>query len=115
MTPGWKRRSAGRIDDSLKAELVLADMELCEDFALLFKDETCPELRAWFARKYERLIGVHPDARGELGQALERIAAGGGAAVTDVIDQCGRAFQQNGSLSDNRSAVESESAGGESC
>ena len=115
MTPGWNRRRANQIDESLKAELVLADMELCEEFALLFEDETCPKLRVWFARKYERLIGVHPDARSELGQALTRIAEGGGAVVSDVIDQCRRAFQQNGSLSDNRSAVESESAGGESC
>ena len=110
MTPGWKRRSADNLDDSLKAELVLADMELCEDFALLFADETCPQLRAWFARRYERSIGVHPDVRAELGQALKRIAEGGGAAVTDVIDQCRRAFQENGSPSDKRSAVESGSA-----
>ena len=115
MTPGWNRRSADTIDESLKAELVLADMDLCEEFALLFEDETCPKLRSWFARRYERLIGVHPDTRIELGQALKRIAEGSGAAVSDVIDQCRRAFQQNGSLSDNRSAVESGLSLDESC
>jgi hypothetical protein len=43
-------------------------------------------LRASYAEKYRLLFGVEPEQHTEFRAALERVAAGGGQAVTDVQD-----------------------------
>jgi hypothetical protein len=72
--------------EELKAERKLAELDLYEDLAGLHAEETCHLLKARFAERYRELIGVHPDRRDELREAMERVRDGGGAEVADVID-----------------------------
>jgi len=72
--------------EELRAEQKLAEMDLYEDLAALHEEETCNVLKARFAERYRELIGVHPDNRDQLREAMERVRDGGGADVADVID-----------------------------
>jgi hypothetical protein len=68
-------------------------MDLFEDFADLHDTEPTPQMRRYYAHRYRELIGVHPDQRQELREALQRVVNGGGSAVNDVIDLIRRAYE----------------------
>lgn len=67
------------------AEVKLAEIDLHEELAELYEAEACPQLRRQFAELYRRLIGVYPEQRRELQEAMGQILAGGGASVDNVL------------------------------
>ena len=66
-------------------------MDVFEDRAELYETEHSPTLRRHHAERYRELVGVYPENRWELREALERIDAGGGSSVADTIDLIKRA------------------------
>ena len=72
--------------EEIEAERRLAHIDLLEDLAALSEDETCPELQGRFSSRYRQVVGVAPAERREFQAALERIKAGGGMSVEDLID-----------------------------
>jgi len=51
------------------------------------------------AETYRRVFGIHPAQRVECREALERIEAGGGMAVSQLIEVMRRSYEENGVLS----------------
>ena len=85
-----RQPTAEQCREELKADRKLAEMDLFADLAELYETEQSPRLRQRFADRYRRLIGVHPEQRKEFRAALERVLAGGGMPVEDVIDLINR-------------------------
>lgn len=79
-------RSADAYRESLEARKTLAQMKLHERLAQTCDQMTAQSLREQFAESYREVIGVYPDQREEFRQALERVKAGAGMTVQDVID-----------------------------
>ena len=67
------------------AELLLLKLEAEEELALSCETEASEYLRGEFARSYRKAIGVFPERRNELREALVRVQHGGGMPVKDVI------------------------------
>jgi hypothetical protein len=67
-----------------------------EGLAERYAQERSPSLQAEYARRYRELIGIGPDQREEFRAALERVRAGGGMSVQDVIDLLRIRSQANG-------------------
>ena len=72
------------------AELKLELLDVHEDVAEFYDQETLPEYRQRFAESYRRLVGVHPALRNEFREALIRVRNGGGMPVADVMDVLNR-------------------------
>lgn len=75
--------SAGDYPQEVEAELKLAEMDRHENLAAEAKAAT--SFGYVFADRYRELIGVAPEQRHKLRAALERIRAGGGQSVENVI------------------------------
>jgi hypothetical protein len=95
---GFRQPSAESLLEELRAEEKLARMALVEDLGVLADTETCPRLRRQLTERYRRAIGVNPQTRRKLQAALERVKAGGGMPVADVIDLVNRDDHTNGSV-----------------
>lgn len=78
-------------------------MQQFHDLAHRFEQKASAHLRQEYAERYRRVIGVHPAAREEFRQALERICAGGRMPVQDVIAVLERDYSPNGVLGAGRS------------
>ena len=65
-------------------------MDVAEDYAELYETEHSPTLRRHYAERYRKIVGVYPEHRSELREALDRIEAGGGSSVADTIDLINR-------------------------
>ncbi len=84
--------------EETRAEAKLAQMDLAEDLGVLSDSEECPRLRRTLAEQYRQVIGVAPQYREQLRIALERVKAGGGMPVADVVDLMEREYHANGSV-----------------
>jgi len=73
-------------------------MDLVEDLAVLVDTEDCAALRRQMADQYRAAVGVSPKHRQELRAAMERVKAGGGMPVADVVDLVNRDHHANGSV-----------------
>lgn len=82
----------------VQAEQRLATMDLVEDLAVLVDTEGCAGLRRQMADQYRAAVGVSPKHRQELRAAMERVKAGGGMPVADVVDLIHRDHHANGSV-----------------
>jgi hypothetical protein len=78
-----------RLRHQLAAETKLAELDLHEDVAELH-DAAVGAERARFAAWYRELIGVHPDRRRELRDAVARIEARGERPVADAVREIGQ-------------------------
>ena len=72
------------------AELKLELLDVHEDVAEFYDQETLPEYRKRFAESYRRLVGVHPARRDEFRDALIRIRDGGGMPVKLLMEVLNR-------------------------
>jgi hypothetical protein len=79
-----RQLSAEELDEVLKADVKLAELDLYADLAALWETETVPGLREHHAAWYRRLLGVHPAKRAAFRDGLLRIQAGGGMPVEDL-------------------------------
>jgi hypothetical protein len=93
---GSRPPSAEQYREVLTARRTLATMKLHRGLAERWEAEASPSLRAEYAKRYRELIGVEPNLRDEFHAALERIEAGGGMPVADVIDLLRMRHQANG-------------------
>jgi len=91
--------TADELHEQLRAEVSLSNIELFEDLALLYDEETIASLKENFAIRYRRAVGVFPDQRHIFADSLNRIVAGGRQSVADVIAILDRQFQPKGSSS----------------
>ena len=71
-------------------------MDLVEDLAVLAETEECRRLRRQLADRYRSLIGVDPQHREGLRSAMQRVRAGGGMPVRDVVDLINMEHYGNG-------------------
>lgn len=71
--------------EQLRADALLAKMDLVSDLAALHDEARDRSLRAIYAAQYRRLIGVSPSNRQAFQAALERIVAGGRQSIADVL------------------------------
>jgi hypothetical protein len=85
--------SADDLLEALRADAVLARMELHEDLAALAEEETDEALRRTFAERYRRLVGILPHQRKEFRRGLERIEAGSGMPVGDLVALFRRGYE----------------------
>ena len=80
--------SAEELREQLRAETRLAKLDLFADLAELHDTELISRQRKEFAARYRACVGVHPDQRFTFRSALERILAGNGGSVDQVIACC---------------------------
>jgi hypothetical protein len=73
-------------------------MDVLADLARLAENHQVAAIRQRLRKRYRDVVGVDPERRDELRAALERIKAGGGASVEDVVDLINRGHQENGSV-----------------
>lgn len=79
--------TADELHEQLRAEVRLSQIELFEDLAELHDTEPSVRLRAEFAERYRRGVGVYPALRQEFKAAMERIVAGvGNRPIADIIE-----------------------------
>jgi hypothetical protein len=69
----------------LRAETVLAKMDVFEDTAALAEDHPSEKLRRGFAERYQNHVGFEPSVRHDLRPVLEGIKAHGLRSVEDAI------------------------------
>lgn len=81
--------SADQLREQLRAERVLADMELMEDLAQLHETELNPAFRQEFADRYRRVLGVAPRHRMRFREELEKILHDSGGSVAEAIEGLG--------------------------
>ena len=98
MPERFRHPSAEQHLEELRAEAKLAEMDFLEEAAVLAESEGPPVLRRHLSERYRAAVGVRPEDRGELRSALERVKAGGGMPVQDVVNSINTSVHANGSV-----------------
>jgi hypothetical protein len=73
--------------EQLRAETLLAKMDLHREFLDLWSTEREPGMRAFYAAKYRKVFGVDPERHAEFRQAVEAIRDGGADTVQAAIER----------------------------
>ena len=77
--------SADQLREHLRADRLLADIDLFEDLARLYEEEPKAVARADFAARYRNILGIHPQHRSTFQQGLQAILGGNGKFVQELI------------------------------
>jgi uncharacterized protein (DUF2249 family) len=77
--------SADELREQLRAEAMLAKLDVLEDLALVHDHEPMPALRQTLSMQYRQAVGVVPGRRDEFRTALIRVLEGGGQTIADAI------------------------------
>ena len=77
--------SAQELREQMNAETRLAKLDLFEDLAELHDTEVVLQERVRLSAQYQACVGVPPQQRNEFRAAMERILAGNGGSVDQVL------------------------------
>lgn len=88
-----------QLSAALEAKVLRSRMGLAERVATLWETTRIDWLRDRLAAQYRSWIGIHPGDRQTLRDALDRVIAGGGVPVRDLIAAFSRPDQTKGSAS----------------